>query len=321
VKKWILTGGTGFIGSVLLWKLNQQGLDAIWIVDRVERPQNLKGRKFRDYLDADDLIKRVDSNKMPDVDGIVHLGATTSTTETDAGLLRRNNLDYTRALAEWALANNKRFVYASSAATYGDGSIGYSTDAATTRKLRPLNLYGASKQDFDLWAMDKGVLDRMVGIKFFNIYGPNEYHKGDMRSVVAKSYELIKSTGKIKLFKTYKPGIADGEQDRDFLYVKDAVQVVFEFMTQPAYKGLYNVGSGKARTWNDLARAVFAALDKPAMIEYIEMPESLRAKYQYHTQADMRWRETDKQAKPFLSLEQAVGDYVKNHLNQENPYL
>jgi ADP-L-glycero-D-manno-heptose 6-epimerase len=321
VNKWIVTGGAGFIGSVLIWKLNQEGIDDIWVVDRVHRAKNLNGKTFKDYLDAEAFLKAVTGDKLPAIDGIVHLGATTSTTETDAGLLRRNNLEYSQALASWALGKNKRFVYASSAATYGDGSHGYSTDPSTTRKLKPLNLYGNSKQLFDLWALDQGILDRVVGIKFFNIYGPNEYHKEDMRSVVAKAYDQIQAHGQVQLFKSYRPDFADGEQQRDFLYVKDAVQAVYEFMTQPRHKGIYNLGSGQARSWNDLARAIFAALGKPARIEYIEMPESLRQRYQYHTQADMRWRRTDKSAAPFRSLEEGVRDYVQNHLSKEDRYL
>jgi ADP-L-glycero-D-manno-heptose 6-epimerase len=321
MSNWIVTGGTGFIGSVLLWKLNEQGIDGIYVVDRVRREENLRRKTFRDYLDADELLRRIQTNKMPEVEGIVHLGATTSTMETDAGLLKRNNLDYTQTLAGWALAENKRFVYASSAATYGDGSQGYSTDPAVTRQLKPLNLYGESKQQFDLWAMDKRIIDRMVGIKFFNIFGPNEYHKEDMRSVIAKAFEQIQAHGQVSLFKSYRPDIADGEQKRDFLYVKDAVQVVFEFMTQRSYKGLYNLGSGKARTWNDLVRAIFGALRKPVKIDYIEMQEKLRPKYQYFTEADMTWRKAIPAAAPFRSLEESVRDYVQNHLSQKDPYL
>ena len=182
-------------------------------------------------------------------------------------------------------------------------------------------MYGYSKHLFDLWALRKGVQKKLVGIKFFNIYGPNEYHKGDMRSVVAKAFEQIKFQGKIKLFKSYKPEYRDGEQLRDFLYVKDAVDVVWDFMQRRSGGGLYNLGSGRARSWNDLAKAVFAALEKPAQVGYIDMPETLRAKYQYHTQADMQWRESNKKTKPFRSLEEGVKDYVQQYLSKEDPYL
>ena len=322
--KWVVTGGAGFIGSALIWKLNQEGIDNIWVVDRLDRSEkwkNLRHHRYADYLDADVFLDVLAGNKLGSIDGIAHLGAISSTTETDSALLMRNNYEYTKTLAQWAVRHRKRFVYASSAATYGDGQLGYSTDAATTLKLKPLNMYGYSKQLFDLWALKQGYLKQIVGVKFFNIYGPNEYHKEDMRSLVAKAFEQIQKTGKIRLFKSYRPDIADGEQERDFLYVKDAVAVVYDFMTKKTYKGLYNLGAGKARNWNDLAKAIFQALGKPVKIEYIEMPEILKDKYQYHTQADMSWRHDVKGARPFHSLEEGVRDYVQNHLNRQDPYL
>jgi len=318
---WVVTGGAGFIGSALLWKLNEEGLSNILAVDLLENSEkwkNLRDRRFADYLEADDFKGRLLADQLPKIEGIVHLGACSSTTETDAAFLIENNYEYTKALAQWALAKKARFIYASSAATYGDGRLGYSTDAATTEKLRPLNLYGYSKQLFDLWALRRGVLTKFVGIKFFNVFGPNEYHKGEMRSLVVKAYEQIQQDGKIRLFKSYKPEYRDGEQARDFLYVKDAVHVIYEFMTAKGHGGLYNLGAGLARTWNDLAKAVFSALGKPPLIDYIEMAETLRPQYQYHTQADMGWR---KKGKPFMSLEDGVKDYVQNYLSKENPYL
>ncbi len=320
---WVITGGAGFIGSALLWKLNEEGHTDLMVVDRAEFPQkkkNLKKRRFDDYLEADDFKKRLLAGRFSNLEGIVHLGACSSTTETDEAYLTRNNYEYTKALAEWALANKARFLYASSAATYGDGAYGYSTDDATTQKLKPLNLYGKSKQQFDLWALGAGVLKKMVGIKFFNIYGPNEYHKGDMRSMVAKSYEQIQKDGKIRLFKSDRPDYKDGEQVRDFLYVKDAVNVVYEFMQGKGFGGLYNLGTGKARSWNDLAKAIFTAIGKPPKVEYIEMPDALRGKYQYHSQADMSWMKGKKTA-PFMTLEAGVRDYVQNYLLKEDPYL
>jgi ADP-L-glycero-D-manno-heptose 6-epimerase len=321
---WIITGGAGFIGSALLWKLNDEGLDNLLVVDRLETSEkwkNLRSARYRDYLEADDFLTRLEAGKLPRVEGIVHLGANSSTTETDASHLVQNNYEYTKRLAPWSLRKKARFVYASSAATYGDGRFGYKTDDPTTQKLLPLNMYGYSKQMFDLWAMRQGVIKKMVGVKFFNIYGPNEYHKGDMRSVVAKAFEQIQRDGKVRLFRSYRPDYKDGEQTRDFLYVKDAVEVVYRFMTERRFGGLYNVGSGKARTWKDLVTAIFAALDKPLRIDYIDMPESLRLKYQYHTEADMEWRKREKKATSFLSLEDGVRDYVQNYLNAENPYL
>ncbi len=323
MSKWVITGGAGFIGSALLWKLNEEGYADLIVVDREEFPEkkkNLKKRRFQDYLEADDFKKQLLAGRFSNIEGIVHLGACSSTTESDEAYLTRNNYEYTKTLAEWALAKNVRFVYASSAATYGDGAFGYSTDDATTQKLKPLNLYGNSKQQFDLWALGAGVLKKLIGIKFFNIYGPNEYHKGEMRSMVAKSYEQIQKDGKIRLFKSDRPDYKDGEQVRDFLYVKDAVNVTYEFMRGKGYGGLYNLGSGKARSWNDLAKAIFAALGKPPKVEYIEMPETLKAKYQYHTQADMSWMK-GKKFVPFMTLEAGVRDYVQNYLLKEDPYL
>jgi ADP-L-glycero-D-manno-heptose 6-epimerase len=321
---WIVTGGAGFIGSALLWKLNEEGRDDLLVVDRLETSEkwkNLRNMKFKDYLEADDFLIRLEAGQLAKIQGIVHLGANSSTTETNASHLIQNNYEYTKRLAQWALRKKIRFVYASSAATYGDGQLGYKTNDETTQQLIPLNMYGYSKQMFDLWALRQGVLKKIVGIKFFNIYGPNEYHKGDMRSVVAKAYEQIQSGDRVKLFRSYRPDYKDGEQKRDFLYVKDAVETVYEFMKDRRYGGLYNVGSGNARTWKDLVMAIFAALGKPPRIEYIEMPETLRLKYQYHTEADMNWRSMNKKAKPYRRLEDGVQDYVQNYLNTESPYL
>jgi len=322
---WILTGGAGFIGSVLLWKLNDQGVDDILVADRLDHSdkwKNLRGRRFSDYLEADDFLEQLEAGRLGKVDGIVHLGACSSTTETDAAFLIRNNFEYTKRLARWALAKKKRFVYASSAATYGDGKQGYRSDKQNLLlQLKPLNGYGFSKHLFDLWAWRHQALDKMIGIKFFNIYGPNEYHKGEMRSLVAKAFSQIQADGKIRLFRSYRSDYSDGEQQRDFLYVKDAVDVVYDCMTKPAVKGLINLGSGAARTWNDLAKAIFAAMGKAPRIEYIDMPEILREKYQYRTQADMSWRAKLKNAPPFRTLEEGVRDYVQGHLMKEDPYL
>src|ERR1051326_6380671 len=298
---WAITGGAGFIGSVLLWKLNQEGHDDLPLVDRMDASdkwKNLRSARFEDYLEADPFLAQLEAGKIPKLRGIVHLGANSPTTDTDGACFIQNNFEYTKRLAAWCLRKKARFIYASSAATYGDGRLGYKTDEATTVKLQPLNMYGYSKQLFDLWALRHGVLKKMVGVKFFNIYGPNEYHKGDMRSVVAKAFEQIQMDGKARLFKSYRSDYRDGEQVRDFFYVKDAVDIVYDFMANRSYAGLYNVGSGKARSWNDLARAIFSALGKPADIEYVEMPETLRAKYQYHKEADMSWRQKLKGGKP-----------------------
>ena len=324
MSKWVITGGAGFIGSALLWKLNEEGMSDILVVDLPEHPEkrkNLTHRRYADYMDAEEFKDRLLAGKLSKIDGIVHMGACSSTTEMDVDYLRRNNTEYTKSLAQWSLKKGTPFIYASSAATYGDGAEGYSTDEVVTQKLKPLNPYGDSKQQFDLWALREGVMDKLVGIKFFNIFGPNEYHKGDMRSVVAKAYDQIQKDGKIRLFKSCHPDYKDGEQERDFLYVKDAVAVVYEFMKGKGYGGLYNLGAGKARTWNDLAKAIFAALGRPPRIEYIDMPETLREKYQYHTEADMSWMKKKRKLPKFRSLEESVRDYVQNYLSKEDPYL
>jgi ADP-L-glycero-D-manno-heptose 6-epimerase len=245
---------------------------------------------------------------------VIHLGACSATTERDADFLLRNNYQYTRELCEWSLRNGARFIYASSAATYGDGRHGYSDEDSNTRQLRPLNMYGYSKHMFDLWAMKNALFDRIVGLKYFNVYGPYEDHKGDMRSVVHKSFGQIVREGEVQLFKSYRPDYADGEQKRDFIYVKDAVNVTLHFLDHRAEGGLFNCGTGEARTWKDLASAVFAAMGRPVNIRMVEMPESLREKYQYFTQSDVRKLRQAGYEAPFTSLEQGVADYVKNYL-------
>jgi ADP-L-glycero-D-manno-heptose 6-epimerase len=223
-------------------------------------------------------------------------------------------------LAQWATEANVRFIYASSAATYGDGSKGFSDDEEKIEMLQPLNLYGHSKQLFDLWAHRNDLLKKIVGLKYFNVFGPNEYHKGDMRSFVVKAFEQINTTGKVRLFKSYKPEFKDGQQMRDFLYIKDAVDMTLFFYDNPKINGLFNIGAGKARTWNDLAKAVFIAMDKKPNIEYIDMPESIRNQYQYFTQADVTKLHKAGYKKQITSLEDAIKDYVQNYL-QKNEYL
>jgi ADP-L-glycero-D-manno-heptose 6-epimerase len=239
----------------------------------------------------------------------------------DREYLRENNTEYTRHLAKWAVRRGVRFLYASSAATYGDGSLGFSDDDETTRRLRPLNPYGESKHQFDLWALEHGYLDRIAGFKFFNVFGPNEYQKGPMISGAYRAFQQITATGKVSLFRSNHPEYADGEQRRDFVYVKDCVEVLWWFLCHPAANGLFNVGTGEARTWSDLARAVFAALDLPPRVEYIAAPDNLRATYQYHTQADLTRLRSVGCDVPFRSLEEAVADYVRNHLTRPQPYL
>ena len=242
------------------------------------------------------------------------MGANSSTTEKDADHLLANNYEYTKTLAKYCIKNNKRFIYASSAATYGDGSLGFDDDINLCGKLRPLNMYGYSKNLFDKWAAKQDIINKIAGIKYFNVYGPNEYHKGDMRSVVHKAFEQITASGKVKLFKSGNPRYKDGEQKRDFIYVKDAVDMTLFFLDNKDKNGLFNVGSGKARTWNDLVTAIFNALGKPVNIEYIDLPEHLAAKYQYFTEAKLDRIKKAGYTNSIRSLEEGVTDYVKNYL-------
>jgi ADP-L-glycero-D-manno-heptose 6-epimerase len=236
------------------------------------------------------------------------MGACSSTTLQDALYFEKNNFEYTCTVAQWALKNNARLIYASSAATYGNGELGYSDEESLIPRLKPLNLYGESKQKFDVWVLEKGFQSQMTGLKFFNVYGRNEYHKGDMKSVVSKAYERVVSKGQMSLFKSYNPKYKDGEQMRDFIYVKDAVDVVMFFMENPSINGIFNLGTGRARTWNDLAYALFSAVGRKPSIEYMEMPEGLRGRYQYFTQADMGKLRKAGYTKAFTPLEEAIKD-------------
>lgn len=320
----VVTGGAGFIGSAIVWKLNSSGNDNIVIVDELgttDKWKNLVGLKFQEFIHKDDFISAVvdDSIDFP-IEAIIHMGANSSTTERDADHLFSNNFLYTRELANYCLSKNIRFIYASSAATYGDGSLGFDDDESKLETLRPLNMYGYSKQLFDLWAKRNNVLNKIVGIKYFNVYGPNEYHKGDMRSVVHKAFEQVRDTGKVRLFKSLNPQYKDGEQMRDFVYVKDAVDMTLHFLEHKDKNGIYNVGSGKARTWIDLVTALFNAVGKPVNIEFIDLPENLREKYQYFTEANLSKIKSAGYNKPLTSLEDGVIDYVKNYL-LKNLYL
>jgi len=314
----VVTGGAGFIGSAIVWKLNQLGKTNIIIVDELgkdEKWKNLVGLKYEDFINKLEFIEQILDDVIPyNVDAIIHMGANSSTTEKDADHLMDNNFNYTKELAKYCVEKNIRFIYASSAATYGDGSFGFDDDESNLDSLRPLNMYGYSKQLFDLWAKRNGVLDRIVGIKYFNVFGPNEYHKGDMRSVVHKAFEQVRDTGKVRLFKSLNPNYKDGEQMRDFVYVKKAVDMTLYFLDHQDKNGIFNVGSGKARTWNDLVTSMFNAVGKPLNIEYIDLPSHLAEKYQYFTEANLTKINNVGFNQPPFSLEDGVADYIKNYL-------
>ncbi len=313
----VVTGGAGFIGSNLVRSLNAAGERDILIVDHLgtgEKWRNLLGLAYADYLDKAEFRARFRAGGLGGAQVVYHLGACSSTTETDAGYLMDNNTRYTRELCEAALGAGARFVYASSGATYGDGALGYDDDDAVTPRLRPLNMYGYSKQAYDLWALAAGRFDRIVGLKYFNVYGPGEDHKGEMRSVMHKAFQQIRARGTVALFRSHREDYADGEQKRDFVYVADAVAVTRFFGETAAPGGLYNVGTGTARTWLDLARAVFTAMDEEPLVDFIAMPEALRAKYQYETRATTAKLRAAGFAGEFHTLEAGVTDYVQKHL-------
>ena len=313
----IVTGGAGFIGSAVVWKLNQQRENNIIIVDELgkdEKWKNLVGLTFDEFIDKHKFIKILDENLFNDAEAFIHMGANSSTTEKDAGLLLTNNYKYTKTLADFCLRNNIRFIYASSAATYGDGFLGFDDDENGCVKLRPLNMYGYSKSLFDIWALRNNAFKEIVGIKYFNVYGPNEYHKGEMRSVVHKAFEQVRDTAQVKLFKSGNPKYNDGEQMRDFIYIKDAVDMTLHFLKHKDKSGLFNVGSGKARTWKDLINALFTAMGIPKKIVYIDLPEHLADKYQYFTEANLTKIKKAGYKKTITSLEDGVTDYVKNYL-------
>ena len=330
----LVTGGAGFIGSALVWALNQRGHTDIVVADFLnpaarwrdsvpltlnasEKEKNLRPLKFTEFVEADILRTRLaaDGKAFGKFSTVFHLGANSSTTEKNEAYLRDINFDYTRELAAWSLTRDARFIYASSAATYGDGTAGMDDKDDNLARLHPLNLYGQSKQDFDVFAQREGILPRIVGVKYFNVFGPNEDHKGDMRSLVNKAYQQILATGRVQLFKSHKPEFKNGEQMRDFLYVKDAIEMTLHFAEKATTAGgLYNLGSGEANTWLALTRAIFAALGREPAIDFIDMPEVLRGKYQYFTLADVSKLRDTGYARPMTPLPAAVSDYVQNYL-------
>lgn len=315
---YIVTGGAGLIGSAVVAALNARGISNILVVDHLgnsDKWKNLAPLAYDDYLEKEIFREKLRKGEFGgNIEGVFHLGACSSTTERDASYLIDNNFRYTALLAEFCIAKGIRMVYASSCATYGDGSKGYVDDDDRIEELRPMNMYGYSKQMFDLYAKRHGWLKKLVGCKFSNVYGPNERHKGEMRSVVLRAFEQITADGKLRLFKSYKPEYANGESMRDFLYVKDAVDMVLHLFNCSRAGGLYNIGSGKAETWNSLGKAVFDALGKEINIEYIDMPEHLKDRYQYYTKAEMDKFYSTGYSREIMSLQEAVRDYVVNYL-------
>jgi len=315
----IVTGAAGFIGSCVISKLNQEGITNIIAVDVLrenDKWQNLRHLAFNDYLDRSMLLDFIVKTSPKSIEAIIHIGACSATTERDTSYLMENNYRYTLNLAQYATENNIRFIYASSAATYGDGDKGYVDDESKIHELVPLNIYGYSKQLFDLKARREDWLEKIVGLKFFNVYGPNEYQKGDMSSVIYKSFNQINETGKVKLFKSHRPDFKDGEQLRDFVYVKDILNIIWYFLQNPKINGLYNAGSGKARSFKDLVTATFSAMGKEPNIEYIDMPVSIRDRYQYFTEAEMLKLKKTGYPNAGTQLEDGVTDYVQNYLMQ-----
>lgn len=320
--KYLVTGGAGLIGGAVVSALNQAGETDILIVDHLgtlEKWKNLRDLQFTDYLEKDLFRRLLYEGKFNDAGfkAIIHMGACSSTTERDASYLADNNFNVTKELAAFSVSHQVRFLYASSAATYGAGEHGYVDDEEHMDELRPLNMYGYSKLMFDLWAKRTGILRSITGMKFTNVFGPNEKHKGGMRSMVLRAFEQITERGWVELFRSDRPEYPDGGQMRDFVYVKDVAAMILALMEHNA-KGIFNVGSGRAETWNALAGAVFKALGREPDIRYIDMPENLKGKYQYYTRADMTKFQALKTGVSARPLEEAVADYVQNHLLPES---
>lgn len=315
----IVTGGAGFIGSCVVKMLNDYGLTDIIIVDNIsstEKWKNISNKKYIEYINRDNFLNRLNEFK-GEVSHIIHMGACSSTTEKNFDYLYINNFEYSKRLWNFCVEEQISFIYASSAATYGDGANGFD-DEDDIKKLMPLNAYGYSKQLFDLWVEKQNRFpSQYVGFKFFNVYGPNEYFKGSMASVIFHAYGEICKTREKGLFKSYKANYADGEQKRDFIYVKDICNVIKYMMENESISGLFNLGTGKARSFNELAKFTFEAMGIPINIKYIEMPEELKNKYQYYTKADMNKLRKIGYTAPFYSLEEGIKDYVQNYLMEE----
>lgn len=317
-----VTGGAGFIGSGLVWALNRRGITDIIIPEEVSRinrlkENNLAGLQFAGIMDNYEFLQKYERGELK-TDCIFHMGACSTTTETDREYIMMTNYEYTRRLAASAVQRGSRLIYASSAATYGDGSRGFSDNHSELEELEPMNMYGESKHLLDLWIKENSLLDSVVGLKYFNVYGPNEYHKGDMSSFALKAFGQVKDTGKLCLFKSENIDYPDGGQKRDFIYLKEAVDITMFFYDNPDIFGIFNAGTGIARTWKDLAGAVFSAMNTEPAIDYIELPDKLKSQYQYYTKADMSKLHNAGYDKPGYSLEYGVSDYLNNYLKSRS---
>ena len=320
----VVTGAAGFIGSCMTGYLNEQGFENLILVDEFdeeEKELNLHEKKYAVRVERENFFEWLDLEK-PDVKFIFHLGARTDTTEFDYAIHQHLNVDYSQKVWNYCTKHNIPLVYASSAATYGSGEFGYIDDHEIIEKLQPFNPYGVSKNEFDKWALQQQTHPPFwAGLKFFNVYGPNEYHKARMASMIFHGFHQIKQNGFVKLFKSHKQGFNDGEQLRDFIYVKDVIKMCYWFMEnrQPS-NGIYNIGTGKARSFNDLVKATFAAMDLDAQIKYIDMPEDIRDKYQYFTEAKMEKIRFAGFTSPLYTLEEGMVDYVRNYLANNRYY-
>ena len=319
----VVTGAAGFIGSCLTGYLNQQGYKNLVIVDEFNREDkipNLHGKQFQSKVERASFFEWLDSTGKK-IDFIFHIGARTDTTEFDYAVHQALNVDYSIKIWNYCTAKNVPLIYASSAATYGSGEAGYSDDHDVVYDLHPLNPYGVSKNEFDKWALkEKKTPPFWAGLKFFNVYGPNEYHKGRMASVIFHAFNQIKASGQVKLFRSHRDDFKDGEQLRDFVYVKDLLKVCYWLMQQQPASGLYNLGTGTARSFKDLVQATYAGMEVPPVVEYIDMPEDIRDKYQYFTEANMDKLRNAGYDAPFYSLEEGIGDYVRNYLKDKLYY-